>query len=353
MLQTLWRKFDRDWGWNLARLLAYTCIQTLFAVLGLQLIVLSLVLRLLAPAAEQGFIAHILRLLPDHVTIAAVATLEGSLRHAPAWILLIGLPITLWYGTRFFVVLESVLCVIFRRRQRTWARQNRMALLMLLLFATLLPVIVLSTTVVPHIGLPATRYAAISGVSQTRLGDNPWLAVASFAASLAANFVLLLAAYTYVTPGRVPLRAAWPGALAGACLAQLYLLIFPLYVRDVLHPDHFGTVAGFALVAITFFFAYALFVVIGAELASWRLGCLPARQDIPATLADAALADAPAGLPMHGTARPTPAASRPAAFAAGDAERRPTMAPGWPVWVNALPLAGTIVRLARSRGRLS
>ena len=93
MLRTLWRKFDRDWGWNLARLLAYTCIQTLFAVLGLQLIVLSLVLRLLAPAAEQGFIAHILRLLPDHVTIAAFATLEGSLRHAPAWILLIGLPI--------------------------------------------------------------------------------------------------------------------------------------------------------------------------------------------------------------------------------------------------------------------
>src|SRR5512146_1835620 len=163
MLQTLWRKFDRDWGWNLARLLAYTCIQTLFAVLGLQLIVLSLVLRLLAPDAEQGLIAHILRLLPDHVTISAVSSLEESLRHAPVWILLIGLPITLWYGTRFFVVLESVLCVIFRRRQRTWVRQNRMALLMLLLFAVLLPVIVLSTTVVPHIGVPAARYAAASG----------------------------------------------------------------------------------------------------------------------------------------------------------------------------------------------
>lgn len=353
MLRTLWRKFDRDWGWNLARLLAYTCIQTLFAVLGLQLIVLSLVLRLLAPDAEQGLIAHILRLLPDHVTISAVSSLEESLRHAPVWILLIGLPITLWYGTRFFVVLESVLCVIFRRRQRTWVRQNRMALLMLLLFAVLLPVIVLSTTVVPHIGVPAARYAAASGVSQTRLGDNPWLAVASFAASLAANFVLLMVAYILVTPGRVLLRAAWPGALIGACLAQLYLLIFPLYVRDVLHPDHFGTVAGFALVAITFFFAYALFVVIGAELASWRLGCLPTRRDIPATLADAALADSTVGTRSQGAALPIPATSRRAAFTAGDAERRPAVASGWPVWVNALPLAGTIVRLARSRGRLS
>jgi hypothetical protein len=114
--------------------------------------------------------------------------------------------------------------------------------------------------------------------------------------------------------------------LVGACLAQLYLLLFPLYVRDVLHPDHFGTVAGFGLVVITFFFAYALFVVIGAELASWRLGCQPARQDIPATLADAALAEraSPATVPV------TRRAPQPSYDTA--AEEPPVVAPGWAVW---------------------
>jgi uncharacterized BrkB/YihY/UPF0761 family membrane protein len=326
MLATFWHKLDRDWGWNLARLLAYACIQMLFAVLGLQLIVLSLALRLMAPAAEQRFIVQVLHLLPDRVTVSAVSSLDSSLDGAPLGLLLLALPVVLWYGTRFFVVLESALCVIFRRRQRRFWPQNRVALLMLLFFAALLPVIVLSATVVPHVGLPTVRAANGAAAALPRVGDDPWLVLASFAASLTANFVLLLVAYIFVTPGRVPFRAAWPGALVGACLAQLYLLLFPLYVRDVLHPDHFGTVAGFGLVVITFFFAYALFVVIGAELASWRLGCQPARQDIPATLADAALAEraSPATVPV------TRRAPQPSYDTA--AEEPPVVAPGWAVW---------------------
>src|SRR5262249_6654774 len=123
---------------------------------------------------------------------------------------------------------------------------------------------------------------------------------------------------------------AWPGALVGACLAQLYLLIFPLYVRDVLHPDHFGTVAGFGLVVITFFFAYALFVVIGAELASWRLGCRAAPQGVPAMLADAALVHRATPAP-----RPAPHYAPHYAPQPGydpTADEPPAVAPGWAVW---------------------
>ena len=63
--------------------------------------------------------------LPDPISAAAVATFQRTLRYAPAWLLLLGLPITVWYGTRFFVVLESALCVVFRRRQRHFLAQNR------------------------------------------------------------------------------------------------------------------------------------------------------------------------------------------------------------------------------------
>ena len=313
MLRAFWNKYERDWGWNLARLLAYACIQMLFAVLGLELIVLALALRFEPVGFQQHVSAELVSFLPDRITSAAVMAFQKSLRYAPAWLLLLGLPITIWYGTRFFVVLESALCIVFRRRQRRFIAQNRVALLMLLLLALLLPVIVLSATLAPHFGLPiphlsATAAAASAQTDATRLEDTAWLAVLSFAASLAANFVLLLMAYMRVTPGRVPFRAAWPGALAGACLAQLYLLLFPLYARYVLHPDHFGTVAGFGLVIITFFFAYAFFMVIGAELASWRMGYAAARQDIPASLAETALAEA---LEDHGEG--DPAATRAAA----------------------------------------
>ncbi len=102
---------------------------------------------------------------------------------------------------------------------------------------------------------------------------------------LVANFVLLLTLYTRVTPGFVSVRAAWPGALLSATLAQGYLLIFPLYTRFILQPDHFGSIAGFVLVSLMFFFAYGFLIVLGAEVASWRAGIQTTPHEITAALA--------------------------------------------------------------------
>lgn len=283
MPHQMWMKFDRDWGWNLARLLAYSALQMLFAVLGLELIVLSLVLRLVSPHGESQLEVQIVNLLHDRVLHSATSSFERSLRDAPLWLLIGGLPVALWYGTRFFVVLESVLCVIFRRRQRRFLRQNAYALAMLLLFAVLLPVILLGSVTL-HFG---PTHTSLSTSALLWMGDGPIDAVVGVAASLAANFLLLLLAYTIITPGRVSLRACWAGALLAAALIQGYILVFPWYVRTVLHPDHFGTVAGFVLVILVFFFAYALFIVIGAELAAWHVGYRAATRDIASILAHA------------------------------------------------------------------
>jgi uncharacterized BrkB/YihY/UPF0761 family membrane protein len=286
MLRGLWLKFDRDWGWNLARILAYACLQMLFAVLGLQLIVLALFLRLSGERLEQNTVNQLTRLLPDHITSAAVSSFERALQHAPWWLLLTALPLALWEGSRFFVVLESALCVIFRRQQRTFLRQNRFAFAMLLAFAVLVPVIVLSAAAAaPRIVLFTGHGYALAGFGGFGGPLLPYLAVG---AGVAANFVMLLVAYMFITPGRVAFRASWPGALLAALLVELYVLIFPIYVRGVLHPDHFGTVAGFVLVILVFFFAYALFIVIGAEVAAWQEGYRAAACDIPTTLALAA-----------------------------------------------------------------
>jgi uncharacterized BrkB/YihY/UPF0761 family membrane protein len=285
MLRGLWLKFDRDWGWNLARILAYACLQMLFAVLGLQLIVLALLLRLSGERLEQNTVNQLTRLLPDHITSAAVSSFERALQHAPWWLLLAALPLALWEGSRFFVVLESALCVIFRRQQRTFLRQNRFAFAMLLAFAALVPVIVLSAAAAPRIVLISGHGYALAGFGGFGGPLLPYLAVG---AGFAANFVMLLVSYMFITPGRVAFRASWPGALLAAFLVELYVLIFPIYVRSVLHPDHFGTVAGFVLVILVFFFAYALFIVVGAEVAAWREGYRAAARDIPTTLALAA-----------------------------------------------------------------
>ncbi|HET9112079.1 MAG TPA: YhjD/YihY/BrkB family envelope integrity protein [Ktedonobacterales bacterium] len=288
----LWLKFDRDWGWNLARLLAFTLLESLFAIVGLQLVLLALTLRLTTPDAEQGVILTVMRFLPDRVEASAVYSFAHSLRAAPVIVLALGLPVAIWYGSRFFVVLESALCVIFRRSKRRFLAQNRAALLLLLLFVALLPLIVLSATAIPRIGFsPATL--SVSLVDPDVPGGallGPWLALL---AGLAANFVLALIAYVWLTPGFVSLRAAWLGALVAAALSQGYLLIFPLYVRYVLYPNHFGSIAGFALVALVFFYAYGLFIVIGAEIAAIRAGYQPTVRDLTGMLARASKASWP------------------------------------------------------------
>ncbi|MEO7002397.1 MAG: YhjD/YihY/BrkB family envelope integrity protein [Ktedonobacterales bacterium] len=298
VLHGLWRKFDRDWGWNLARLLAFTILAGLFAVAGLELLLLALALRLGGPQMEQSVTAHVIHLLPDRVSATAVADFTRSLRTAPVWLLLLGLPVALWYSSRFFVVLESVLCVIFRRTRRRFLAQNRVAFLMLLLLGALFPIIVFSATLAPHLDLdPLPTYAHV-----TRLSDNPYWAMAGLLAGMGANFLLLFIAFTRLTPGRIAARAAWPGALLGAALAQGYLLIFPLYAHYILQPDHFGTVAGFAFVALTFFYAYGIFIVVGAEVAAWRTGYSAGAGDVTELLA----ASAQAATPTASTLLPIP-----------------------------------------------
>jgi membrane protein len=283
VLKAVWLKFDHDWGWNLARLLAYTCIMGLFSVLGLELVLLSLFLRITSDITEQSAVHGIVRLLPDRVTGAAVLSFADAIEHAPFILVLLGLPVTLWYGTRFFVVIESCLCVIFRRQQRPFLRQNLVALLMLLFFAATLPTIMLSATFTPIVSLGLGH----ATIPHSRLANEPMISALAMLVSLTLNFTILLALYSEVTPGGVAFRHTWPGALLGAVLAQGYILIFPLYAREVLQPQHFGTVAGFVFVVLVFFYAYAFFVVCGAELASWMAGYRAAPHSITDTLSKA------------------------------------------------------------------
>jgi uncharacterized BrkB/YihY/UPF0761 family membrane protein len=288
MVRTLWTKFDRDWGWNLARMLAYACLTALFSVVGLQLGILSLILRIASDTTEQRFIGQFMWFLPDRVTGSAVLSFADALERAPWPLILVGLVVALWYGTRFFVVMESCLCIIFRRPKRPFREQNLTALWMLALFAVLFPIIVLSATVTPHvpIALPhadaSTRVAAATG----RMLSSPLYGTLALLGGFGANFSFLLIAYTLLTPGRVSARAAAPGAAIAALLAQGFLFSFPIYVHVVLQPSHFGTVAGFVLVALVFFFAYAVLVVLGAELASVRAGYQPTRNDVTNLLSD-------------------------------------------------------------------
>jgi uncharacterized BrkB/YihY/UPF0761 family membrane protein len=218
MLRELWRKFDRDWGWNLARLLAFTCLMAHFAVLVLALSTLWLVLQLFGLGAEHTLEASLFHLLPDQISGTAATSVTEGLRHASPLLIVSGMLVAIWYGSRFFVTMESCLCVIFRRPPRPFLRQNRAAMLLLALFAVVLPLLVLSATFAPFGGVAALFPQTSTAALQLRLAGGPLLVALGILVSLTANALLLVAALTRLTPGGVPLRLAAPGALLGAAL---------------------------------------------------------------------------------------------------------------------------------------
>ena len=76
----------------------------------------------------------------------------------------------------------------------------------------------------------------------------------------------------------------WPGALVAATLLIVYELLFPLYERLLLHPDDYGSVAGFVIVILLFFYYLAFILLLGAEINSWVAGQRETAADLPGVL---------------------------------------------------------------------
>jgi uncharacterized BrkB/YihY/UPF0761 family membrane protein len=95
----------------------------------------------------------------------------------------------------------------------------------------------------------------------------------------------LLAAIYVVVPNR-PVRVGevWKGTLVAAALLVLYSLLFPIYESKLLHPSNYGSLAGFAIVILVFFYYFGFIVLIGAEVNSWASGQRATGGDLPAIL---------------------------------------------------------------------
>jgi uncharacterized BrkB/YihY/UPF0761 family membrane protein len=65
-----------------------------------------------------------------------------------------------------------------------------------------------------------------------------------------------------------------------ATLLVLYELVFPIYVSLFLHPNNYGSLVGFAILTLTFFYYLAFIVLLGAEVNSTAIGLRPTTQPL-------------------------------------------------------------------------
>lgn len=270
-----WTKVNNDWVFNLAGMLAYNFLMSVFPILLVILAVVGFIIGNLAPSQQASFEASLNSALPGGHTIVAAVTKQLS--RSAGILLIVGIVTAAYAGSRLFIVLENCFGIIFRLRSRNFIRQNIMALGMLCLYMVLIPLIVLGSII------PSTINHALGAAARNPAGAF-FIQLIGILISVLFAFILLGAIYVVVPNRPVRVREVWKGTLVGAALLVIYNLVFPFYESKFLHPDNYGSVAGFAVVILVFFYYLGFLILIGAEVNSWATGQRETSGDITAIL---------------------------------------------------------------------
>ena len=124
-------------------------------------------------------------------------------------------------SSRLFVAIDKCMTIIYRLPERPFLRQNLMALGGLFLFITIFVLMIVASSV------PSAVMNAIPDG-----GGRFGVFIAGILVSLSIAFGLFEMIY-WITPNKkMTLKTTWCGALIGAVTLELFIILFPLYVRQ-------------------------------------------------------------------------------------------------------------------------
>lgn len=266
-----WRKITNDWIFNLAAMLAYTLLLSTFPLLFLILVLGDLVLDVLAPEQVVDLQTKLVGVLPNGNQLLANALYH---LHHESGLLFVFLVVTaIFTGSRFFLTIENCFGIVFRVPSRHPVHQNIMAVLMVLFYSLLIPLVlvgsVVPSTLVVFFALDASNPAVA-------------FAVQFFGAVGAVVAAAVLFGVTYLVVPNLHRRPhhIWRGTLTAAGLLVIYEALFPLFTHLILRPATYGATVGLVVAVLLFFYYLALILLLGAEIDAWALGLRDAPGDI-------------------------------------------------------------------------
>jgi YihY family inner membrane protein len=162
--------------------------------------------------------------------------------------------LSLWGGSRLFVAIANAFSIIYRTPDRSFLKQNLMAIGMLILFIILIIIMFVTAAV------PSFVINAIPGNDGEQFG----IFCAGIASSVFVSFILYMFIYLIVPNKKIKFRHIWCGALIAAILLDIFLVLFPLYIRRFM--GSFIGLIGFAVILITFFYYFGIILLLGAQI---------------------------------------------------------------------------------------
>lgn len=266
-LQGFFQKFNNDWSMIFAGALAYSLLTAIVPILLAIFSVLGFALGL-----------NTVDYVTQHLTLGNNAILNQAvneqlkmvvmqLNRQAGILALIAILMAIFGGSRLFVGLETFLDIIYRVRPRKLIAQNVMAILMMILFIILVPIMIFAATLP---GIIQSFIASNAILKQIPLVDTItnnvltiWLV--GFAGGLIAAFLLFWAIYLIVPNQKINLSKSWQGALVSAFALELFItIVFPFYVTRFM--GSYAGQAGLAIILLVFFYYFAVILLLGAEV---------------------------------------------------------------------------------------
>jgi len=269
-LQEFFTKFNNDWSMTFGGALAYSLLT---AIVPIVIAMISILGFALGPRQIHDILQTTIKILP------ALSSQQGIIQHSlnqlssqASFLALIAILLALFGGSRLFIGLEGFLDIVYRVRPRTFIPQNVMAIIMMLLFIILIPIMFFAATLPSFIlqfvyTVPTLKMLPFISV----IINNPvTIYLTGALGGLLAAFIFFITIYIVVPNQRISLRNSWLGALISAIALELFIsIIFPFYTTRFM--GNYTGQAGFAVILLVFFYYFAVILILGAEINAFFL----------------------------------------------------------------------------------
>jgi membrane protein len=266
------------WESNITGLSSMLAYNMLLAVIPIALLGLFVAGQVLSSLEVQHSVVVDLREVFPGTAEGTLDSLLAEVRSSTTSTGVLALVASLWLGSSFWGGMDTAFSRIYGGPSRSWWRQKRFALSM---------VVVVLVFMVATVAVPTAQSFLRAGVKALPF-DLAHLTVVVYAGSLVVGLVLLFGClsiiYSRVPHLRVPWRAVWPGALGATLAIGVIDYAFPIYLTNISTIARFGSTIVFMLIVLGWFYVLALIILSGAIVNALRLQP-PSEEPAPRPLA--------------------------------------------------------------------
>jgi membrane protein len=253
------------WESNITGLSSMVAYNMMLGVIPIALLGLFVAGQVLSSLAVQHSVVLDLREVFPGSAEPTLVSLLNEVRNSTTSTGVLALVASLWLGSSFWGAMDTAFARIYGGPSRSWWRQKRFALSM---------VIVVLVFMVATVAVPTAQSILRAGVKVLPF-DLAKVTIVVYAGSLALSLGLLFGClaiiYKRVPLLRVPWRATWPGALGATLAIGAIDYAFPVYLTNISTIARFSSTIVFILIVLGWFYVLALIILSGAIVNALRL----------------------------------------------------------------------------------